>query len=335
MRVGIPARVCFVSLLCLVGLQPSSIAQTSTAAPVVAPMQSPPAGDASSAYVLGPGDQILIRVVDMDEIPDKPIRIDPVGFIDLPLIGRFNVSGLTIEQLKKVLATKLSRYISSPSISINLTDDESRPVSVIGAVNNPGVHQLQGPERLIQVISVAGGLRADAGTSVILTRQAKWGPLPLQGATEDPTHSFSTARIALQGLLSAANPADNIPILPDDVISIPKADLVYVVGDVKRAGGFQLSSHNSMSVLQALSLSEGLGPSASPKSARIMRPSAEDASRMNEIPVNINKIFAGKAPDPALYANDVLFVPNSLAKSSARRAAEAVLQTATGIAIYR
>ncbi len=123
-------------------------------------------------------------------------------------------------------------------------------------------------------------------------------------------------------------------ILPNDVISIPKADLVYVVGDVKKSGGFQLSSHNTMSVLQALSLSEGFGPSAAPKDAKIMRPTEKDATKMAEIPVDIQKIFAGKAPDVPLYANDVLFVPNSLAKTSARRIAEAVLQTASGVAIY-
>ena len=145
---------------------------------------------------------------------------------------------------------------------------------------------------------------------------------------------MTRASISLDDLLSATRPAENILVQPHDVISIPKADLVYVVGDVKKAGGFQLSSHSSMSVLQAISLSEGLGPSASPKSARIMRPTDTGASAMQEIPVDLQKIFAGKAPDVPLRPNDVLFVPNSLAKSSARRAAEVILQTASGIAIY-
>ncbi len=296
-----------------------------------------PVAQVSSAeqdYVLGPGDQIVLHVVDMDEIGDKPLRIDPNGFIDLPLAGRVQASGMTVEQLKDSLAVKLSKYISSPHISINLTDDQSRPVSILGAVNTPGVHQLQGPKRLIEVISLAGGLRQDAGSKVILTRQVKWGPLPLPGAKTDTTEGFSTATLSLDSLLASTHPAENIPVLPNDVISIPKADLVYVVGDVKKSGGFQMSSHSSMSVLQALSLSEGLGPSAAPKSARIMRPTDKDASKMEEIPIDIQKIFAGKAPDVALYANDVLFVPNSLAKTSARRVAEAILQTASGVAVY-
>jgi polysaccharide export outer membrane protein len=289
---------------------------------------------AANDYVLGPGDEIVLHVVDLDEIPEKSIRIDPSGFIDLPLAGRVEASGLTVEQLKASLAAKLAKYISAPHISINLTDDQSRPVSIIGAVNSPGVHQLQGPKRLIEVISLAGGVRSDAGAIVIITRQSKWGTLPLPSVQVAETEGFSTARISLDSLLAAKHPAENIPILPNDVISVPKADLVYVVGDVKKAGGFQLSSHASMSVLQALSLSEGFGPAASPKNARIMRPTEKDASQMQEIPVNLQKIFEGKMPDVALYANDVLFVPNSLAKSSARRVAEAVLQAGTGVAIY-
>ena len=291
------------------------------------------AGNASpSDYVLGPGDEIVLHVVDLDEIPEKPIRIDPSGFIDLPLAGRVEASGQTVEQLKAALAIKLAKYISAPRISINLTDDQSRPVSIIGAVNSPGVHQLQGPKRLIEVISLAGGVRNDAGSLVILTRQAQWGILPLDGAKTEA--GFSTATISLDSLLAAKHPAENIPILPNDVISVPKADLVYVVGDVKKAGGFQLSSHATMSVLQALSLSEGFGPSASPKNARIMRPTEQDTSKMQEIPVNLQQIFEGKSPDVPLYANDVLFVPNSIAKSSARRVAEAILQASTTVAIY-
>ncbi len=285
-------------------------------------------------YVLGAGDQMVIHVVDLEEIPDRPVRVDPSGSVDLPLAGRVEAAGLTVEQFKAALALKLARYISAPHITINVTEDQNRPVSIIGAVNSPGVHQLQGPKRLIEVISLAGGVRPDAGSLVILTRQAKWGALPLPGAKVDTAGGFSTASVSLDALLAAKRPAENIPILPDDVISIPKADLVYVVGDVKKAGGFQLSSHASMSVLQALSLSEGFGPSASPKSARIMRPTGADAAKMDEIPVNLQKVLEGKSPDVALYANDVLFVPNSAAKSSARRVAEAVLQAGTGYAIY-
>jgi polysaccharide export outer membrane protein len=300
------------------------------AQPALIPRQPP-----VPAYVLGAGDQIVIRVVDMEELSDKPVRVDPNGFVDLPMAGRFQVLGLTIEQLKMELAAKLSKYINSPQITVNITDDQSRPVSIIGSVNSPGVHQLQGPKNLIEVISLAGGVRADAGGQVILTRQLKWGKLPLRDAKTDLTDGFSTASLSLDDLLASKNPSDNILIEPNDVISIPKADIVYVVGNVHKAGGFQLSSRGEISLMQAISLAEGFDHDAALARSRIMRPAPGGDGKPREIPVDVQKIFEGKAPDVQLYANDVLFIPNSAAKSSTRRAAEAILQVATGVAIYR
>lgn len=291
----------------------------------------PPAPD----YVLGAGDEIVLHVVDMDEISNKPIRIDPNGFVDLPLAGRLQASGLTLEQFKALVATKLTKYINSPQISLNLTDNQSRPVSIVGSVNSPGVHQLQGPKRLIEVISLAGGVKPDAGSRVILTRENKWGPLPLPGARNDLTSGFSTASVSLDDLMSSKNPSENILVEPNDIVSIPKAEVVYVVGNVKKAGGFQLSSHVSITLLQALSLAEGLDRDSAASRAKIIRPAQGGDGKPIEIPVDIKAIFAGKSPDVPLFANDILFVPNSLAKSGARRTADAILQAATGVALYR
>lgn len=290
---------------------------------------------AVSEYVLGAGDQVSLHIVDLEDVTEKPIRIDPNGFIDLPLVGRVEAGGLTIEQLREQLRAKFSKYITSPQISINLIDNQSRSVSVIGSVNNPGVRALEGPRRLIEVISLAGGVRADAGSRVIVTRQARWGELPLTQAKMDPTGSYSTATISLESLLSAGNPSENILVDPGDVVSIPKADIVYVVGTVKKAGGFPLASKDSMSLIQTLSLAEGLDQNAAANKARILRPSPGGDGPVHEIPVDIPRVFSGKDPDVALYANDVLYVPNSLAKSALKQTAATIVQVATGVIIYR
>ena len=294
-------------------------------------VRQPPA---VAEYILGSGDQITIHVVDMEEIPSAPMRIDPNGFIDLPLIGRVEAGGKTIEQLHDELRSKLSRYISSPQISINLVENQSRSASVVGSVNSPGVHALEGPRRLLEVISLAGGVRPDAGSRIVLTRQARWGELPLVGARMDATGGYSTATISLEALMSATSPADNILIDPGDVIAVPKAEIVYILGNVKKAGGFPLTSKDSMSVLQTLSLAEGLSPNAAARNAQILRPAPGGDGKVREIPVDITAIERGQSPDVPLYANDVLFVPNSLAKAGAKRSAEAILQVATGVLIY-
>ena len=107
-----------------------------------------------------------------------------------------------------------------------------------------------------------------------------------------------------------------------------------MTGQVKRSGGFALQSHESMSLLQAISLAEGLGPDAQSKKARILRPTEGDRSKVTDIPVDVKSILEGKAPDMPLYANDVLFIPNSAAKTATRRTIDTVLQGAVGLAIY-
>ena len=290
---------------------------------------------APAQYVLGNGDEITLHVTDMEEISDKPIRVGPNGYVDLPLAGQVQASGLTLAQFKEELSAKLSKYITSPEISVNLTQSGSQPVSVVGEVNNPGVHQLDGNKRLLEVISLSGGLKPDAGPKVIVTREPRWGGIAGPNASLDPSSGYVTASFSVDELMSGKKPEDNILIEPNDVISIPKADLVYVVGDVKKAGGFQLSTHETVSVMQAVALAEGLGPANSAGHSRILRQMPGGDGTPREIPVDVKKMLEGKAPDVPLYANDILFIPNSTAKAISARVVEAAIGVSSGIAIYR
>ena len=141
--------------------------------------------------------------------------------------------------------------------------------------------------------------------------------------------------MSLDDLVAEKSPENNILLKPGDVVSVPKGSIVYVIGDVHKAGGFPLRSTGSLSVIEALSLAEGLTPNAKSQKAKILRPSATKGAQREEIPVDISQVLAGKSPDPQLFADDILFVPSSAVKSGARRAAEAVLQVTTGILIYR
>ena len=290
---------------------------------------------AEAAYQLGPEDQISIHVVDLDDISDKPTRIDPNGYLDFPLIGRIHAGGLTVEQFRAVLSTHLAKYIDSPQITINVLDYRSQPVSILGEVNQPGLHQLQGPTHLVDVISLAGGLKPDAGQKLTITRQEKSGPLPVPLSRTDRSGRFSIATLRLSSLLDGSNPAENIEVRAHDVISISRTDQVYVVGQVKKAGGINLNSEETISITQALSLAEGTSPDAAPRKARILRAVDGKPSNKNEIPVNLSLVLAGKAPDLELHANDVLYIPDNVPASAMKRATEAAIQIATGVMIYR
>jgi polysaccharide export outer membrane protein len=138
--------------------------------------------------------------------------------------------------------------------------------------------------------------------------------------------------------MEARNPEQNILIRPEDIISVPRADIVYVIGDVTKSGGFVLNDQETLSVLQALALAGGLERTAAPQKAKILRP-APGAERRAEIPVDLKRILSGGAIDVAMAPEDILFVPGSRGKKAALRALDAIITMGTaigtGAAVYR
>jgi polysaccharide export outer membrane protein len=285
-------------------------------------------------YLLGPDDQIKVWALGVDEIADKPLRLDPAGNIDLPLIGKVHAGGLTVDQLKEDLNERFSKDLLDPKVSVQIVEFGSQPVSVMGAVNRPGIHQLNGRKTLMEVLSLAEGLRQDAGPRINISRKVEYGPIPLANARPDPTGQFSVADVPVKELLGGASPADNILISPHDVVTVPIAESVFVMGAVKKPGEVALKENPSISVLQALASAEGYGETPSPQNARIVRVVPGSSDR-KEIPVDLTKIQNGKAEDLAMRANDILVVPPSGPKRVATRAVEAAIQTATGVIIWR
>ena len=151
---------------------------------------------ATSSYVLGPDDVIAIKAVDADEINSASLRIDPSGDISLPMIGRVAAGGLTVERLEKELATRLKTYVRDPVVAVSVVEYRSQPVSVIGSVGQPGVHQLEGRKTLVEILAKAGGLRPEAGNSIKITRKAEWGTIPLPSATQIHPGSSASPRSA-------------------------------------------------------------------------------------------------------------------------------------------
>jgi len=287
-----------------------------------------------STYLLGPDDEVEIGEPEFEEPANKTARIDGNGNIQVPLVGRVPVAGLTVEQAEQELNKRLSTYIRHPQVAISIKELHSQPVSLLGAVNTPGVHQVQGHKTLLEMLSLAGGIRIDAGYSIRITRQIEWGCIPLPNAKLDPSGQFSVGEVNLKQIMDAENPQGNIPIFPHDVISVPKAEMVYVIGDVKRSGGFVLGQDQSISVLQALSLAEGLNGTADTRRSRILRLDAQTHQRV-ETAVDVKKILSGKSGDVPLLGDDILFIPSSIGRKTALRAIEAAVQTGSGLLIWR
>jgi|YelNatPaOPRAMG01_1025707.scaffolds.fasta_scaffold26003_5 polysaccharide export outer membrane protein len=291
-------------------------------------------GPGGRAYALGPDDEIVITVAEAEDFPGKPVRIGPTGSISLPMVGRIEAAGLTVEQLEAELAARLKTYIRNPQVTVTVTEMRSQPVSVIGSVGQPGVRQLQGRKTLMEVLSEAGGLKEDAGHTVKITRRMEYGPIPLPGAVTDASGQFSIAEVSLRELMQAQNPLLNIPIMPNDVITVPRAEMVYVIGDVVKPGGIILGDQSTVTVLQALSMAAGLEKTAKPQDAKILRVAPGSTQRV-EVAVNLKDILAGKRSDVPMEKEDILFVPSSKGKTAALRILEAAVGSGTTAIIWR
>jgi polysaccharide export outer membrane protein len=296
--------------------------------------QSPTSSKADADYILGAGDQLSVFVADLpDEFADKVFRIDSSGEVSLPVIGHLHAAGLTTGQLEAAADASLVHVLKKPQVSISIAGFGSKFVSILGAVNNPGVRTIEGPKTLFEMLSLSGGLRADAGYYVKVSRNMTAGKIPLHDAVVDATGRTSVVTIKLKDILNASNAAENILVLPGDTISVPKADIVYAVGSVVKPGGFPLNEHETLSALQVVSLAEGLQKTAATDKAKILR-TVPGSSQRTEIAVNLKQLMAGKGSDITLQANDILFVPNSAGKSAGYRAIDSIVAAATGVAVY-
>jgi polysaccharide export outer membrane protein len=249
------------------------------------------------------------------------------------MIGSMKAAGLTADEFRDKLNQALSTQFRNPRVSFTQIDVKSKPVSVLGAVNSPGVVQADGRRRLIEVISMAGGLRSDAGTTLTVSRKtSSRAPFP------EELHprfdgNYEVASVPLNGLMEGSDPAANLVVYPGDVITVPKGKMIYVVGDVKRAGGFVIGESNELTVLKAVSLAQGLLETADSSHARILRNDA--TGKRTEEQLNLKKLLSGKIEDVPLKPNDILFIPGSLSKKITTRSVQALVDTGTGIVVYR
>ncbi len=239
-------------------------------------------------------------------------RVSASGTIVLPLIGQVKVGGLTVAKAERVIAERLSegKFFNNPQVTILQKEYASQGISVLGEVQKPGTYPLLGPHTLLQAISAAGGTTVKAGNDVLIIHSDS----PNQSQHGD-----------LSSLIKS-----NTQLMPGDTVVVSKAGIVYVVGDVRQPSGIVMGN-SGLTILKAIAMAQGTNPNASLKDAQLIRNTPQGRQ---QIPISINKILSNKAHDLELQPEDILFIPNSVAKSATKRSLEAILQTATGVAIY-
>lgn len=289
-----------------------------------------PAGD----YRLGTGDLLTVDVFDVPQL-SREVRVSETGFISIPLLPvHVLVKGLTTQQVEEKLEELLQAngLVSHPEVTVTIKEQRSQPITVIGAVKQPQVIQVVRPMNLLEVLSLCGGITDEAGSTVLVTRD----PLAeSNGAKTDDLSMPQSFTIGLWDLLNSSAPKDNMVLTGGDVVTVPRAGIIYVVGAVQHPGGFVLSNDaDKMTALKALALAQGTVSTAKPNEAVILRKDPV-TGKNQEIPVDLRKIMERKGQDAKLETNDILFVPDSAGKHALHRATDLIISMTSGIAIVR
>jgi polysaccharide biosynthesis/export protein len=289
---------------------------------------------------VGTGDLLHIDVFDVPEL-SRDIRVSDTGDITFPLIpGKIQAVGQTAFQLEEKLERLLieNGLVSHPQVSVFLKEQNSQPVSIVGAVAHPMVYQVIRPTTLLEVLTAAGGITDDAASEVIITRAAPAARSGMEPASapEDPPNGPQTITIRLQDLLESGDPVFNVPVYGGDVVTVPHAGIVYVMGSgVAQQGGYVMQNHGEqITVLKAVALAHGLTGFSKPDNAVIMRLNPVTGQK-DAIPVHIKQIENRKMDDVALKSNDILYIPDSVGLKVLAKGGEAALGMGTQIAVYR
>ena len=274
---------------------PEPLGQAQTQAPPLAKPQEP----LSTEYRIGAQDLLEISVFGLDAL-NKTVRVSEDGKIALPLIGEVLVDGMTKSEVERTLSALLKeKYLQDPQVSVFIREYQSKRVSVIGAVRTPGPIDLLGRQSLLQIISQAGGLTNEAGNEILVIRQNKDG-------------TSQTLNISIEELVVKGNPELNIPLAPNDVVSVPidKMVVIYVFGRVLNPGALECRQSRLPTLLQVIAQAGGFAERASKSKVLIKRVDAKGVPL--EIRVNVSQILKNKRPDVRLLPNDVIYVGNAV-----------------------
>lgn len=276
-------------------------------------------GGWSRKLSIGPGDELDVSVYGVPDL-SQHARVGVSGDVHLLLIGPVRVAGLSTEEAQGVIEKQLiaGRFIKDPRVSVYVKEFTTQSVSVVGEVNKPGNYPALTTRRLYDAFEEAGGLAPTAG-KVSISHSGQLNNPMIVTPSNDPIKSAQA----------------NIEIMPGDTITVSKAPIVYVMGEVTRPGGYVLpddsaveDSPRRLTVMRVIALASGPVHGAALNKSRIIR---RTTAGLQELPIPLKQIMAGKSPDPPLQAEDILYVPGGRSGSYLN----SVLTTLTTAAIYR
>lgn len=276
------------------------------------------AAQANNSLLIAAGDVLHLQVTDTPEA-EQHARVTDQGTIPVLGIGDVAVSDLTPGQAAERVhdAFIAHSFLKHPEVSITVDSYAAAQISILGAVKNSGAYPIPSPRPILDVLALAGGLAPEADRHILIERK---------GDKDHPIPYFvsNNGEVAIH---------DQVMVNPGDSVVVPRAGIVYVIGDVNRPGGFVMSNNDSeLTFLQGLALAGGLARSARQGRAYLVRPT--EGGGHKQIEVAVSKIQKGKLPDFPLMAGDVLYVPFSFGRNLANTGGATIAGAAAQASVY-
>ena len=235
---------------------------------VLTALQVAPAPPDPRLYTVGPNDVLLVTVYNQPQLSGK-FAVEADGTLAFPLLGRLQAGGLSVRAIEDTVRQRLAAgFVNDPQVNVTVDQYRSQQIFVMGEVKQPGSLQFTGSMTLIEALARAGSMTEHAGTDVVIVRSsnASGSAAPAQNPNAP---GDDTVRVNLQSLQSGAL-SQNVPLRAGDTIFVPRAETVFVSGEVRNPGEYVMRS-SGMTVRQALALAGGVSERGSSRRIQIVR----------------------------------------------------------------
>jgi len=267
---------------------------------------------ADDRYRIGPGDVLDIRVYNRPQLSREAVRVEGNGMIRMPLIeSEIRAACSTEGELAKEISTRYAKYYKNLQVDVFIKEYHSQQVAIIGAVNDQSRFELQRRVRLLELLTFAKGPSAKAGQTINVVHSITTSPCK-QADESDASSAFSSYKLndVLQG-----DPKSNPYLEAGDIVTIPEADQVYVVGNVFMP--LTIALKEPITLTRAIAMAGGLKQDTRKDKIRVLRQEPGTTIR-KEIMVDLYAIEKKRSEDLALAPNDIIDVPTSAGKSFLR-----------------
>lgn len=270
-------------------------------------------------YRIGAGDVLDIRIYNRPQLSREAVRVEGSGMIRMPLIEtEIQASCLTEGELAKEISTRYAKYYKNLQVDVFIKEYHSRQVAIIGAVNDQSRFELQRRIRLLEILTYAKGPSPRAGQTINIVHSTAASPCKKDDDT-DASAAFTSYKLSdvLQG-----DPKSNPYLEAGDIVTLPEADQVYVVGNVFMP--LTIALKEPITLTRAIAMAGGLKQDTSKDKIRVLRQEPGTTTR-KEIIVDLSAIEKKRSEDLALLPNDIIDVPTSAGKSFLRSLVQGVV----------